>query len=72
MSFADDDDLPDLNDPLERLLEGARQHGLQSEPDHEIGDLQDVLRFCWTLLTPEQRQQVVAEFKERVDEWIER
>ena len=29
--------------------------GEESEGDHEIGDLQDLLRAAWSLLTEEQR-----------------
>lgn len=42
-------------EPLEVLIEAAKQHGEDSEPDHEVGDLQDFLRAMWELLTPEQR-----------------
>lgn len=35
---------------IERLLELAALHGLDSEPDHEVGDLQDLLRAVWKLL----------------------
>ena len=42
-------------EPLETLIEAAKQHGEDSEPDHEVGDLQDFLRAMWELLTPEQR-----------------
>lgn len=33
----------------------AEQHGQDSEPDHEVGDLQDMLRAMWAILTPAQR-----------------
>lgn len=33
----------------------AQQHGQDSDPDHEVGDLQDMLRAMWALLTPAQR-----------------
>lgn len=42
-------------EPLEPLIEGAKRHGEDSEPDHEVGDLQDFLRAMWELLTAEQR-----------------
>ena len=28
-------------------LDAARNHGMESEPDHEIGDLQDLLFELW-------------------------
>jgi hypothetical protein len=39
---------------LQYYLDAAQQHGEDSEPDHEVGDLQDLLRTMWSLLTPEQ------------------
>lgn len=42
-------------EPLETFIEAAQQHGEDSDPDHEVGDLQDYLRAMWELLTPEQR-----------------
>ena len=44
---------------VERLIEAARRHGEDSEPDHEVGDLQDVLRAAWAELTPDQRRRVI-------------
>ena len=41
---------PDADPRLEALLAAAEQHGLESEPDHEVGDLQDLLRACWSRL----------------------
>ena len=32
------------NERLESVLAAAKQHGKDSEPDHEVGDLQDCLR----------------------------
>lgn len=50
---------------LDRLLDAAREHAEDSgEPDHEVGDLQDILRTCWRLLTPAQRQKVLQEHTE--------
>lgn len=41
---------------LERFLAGAQRHGAESdEPEHEVGDLQDMLRAAWALMSPEQR-----------------
>ncbi|WP_143694518.1 hypothetical protein [Variovorax sp. JS1663] len=49
------------NDPrIQRVLNAAQQHGENDDPDHEVGDLQDVLRAAWSLLTLEQRNQVMA------------
>lgn len=40
---------------LEDYLNAARQHGTDEDPDHEVGDLQDLLRAAWGLMSPEQR-----------------
>lgn len=51
---AEDDDEP-WEAHLQSILDAATEHGASSEPDHEVGDLQDVLREAWALMTPEQR-----------------
>jgi hypothetical protein len=38
----------------------AQRHGEDSEPDHEVGDLQTFFRAAYDLLTPEQRQSFLA------------
>lgn len=49
------------NDPrVERILNAAQQHGENSEFDHEVGDLQDVLRAAWSLMSTEQRNQLMS------------
>ena len=42
---------------VEFYIEAAQQHGEDSEPDHEVGDLQDFLRAMWAVLSVEQRRQ---------------
>lgn len=32
---------------LNAIIDSAEQHGLDSDPAHEIGDLQDALKACW-------------------------
>lgn len=58
-------------DLLDRLLSAARAHGDESEPAHEVGDLQEILRSSWKRLTPEQRQEVYAEHQDIVADWLE-
>lgn len=41
---------------IETLIEAAERHGAESDPDHEIGDLQDLLRAAWELMSQEQRR----------------
>ena len=50
-----------IQDPqlAEMLIAAAQQHGEDSEPDHEVGDLQEVVRAMWKLLTPSQRVAVL-------------
>lgn len=45
---------------LECLLNVAKNHGDDSEPDHEVGDLQDLLRPMWAGLTPQQQRAYLA------------
>lgn len=46
---------------MERYIEAAQRHGEVSEPDHEVGDLQDMCRALWEILTPEQRAAVAGD-----------
>jgi hypothetical protein len=52
----------DADAELAQLWAIAHQHGEDSEPDHEVGDLQELSRLCWGLLTAEQRRIVAAQF----------
>ncbi|MDN7577379.1 hypothetical protein QZM25_32720 [Burkholderia contaminans] len=40
----------------ELCIRAAKEHGENSEPNHEVGDLQDYLRDMWKLLTSKQRE----------------
>lgn len=51
MSGGQQQDAPDI----EAYIDAAKNHGADSDPDHEVGDLQDYLRAMWSLLTEEQR-----------------
>jgi len=46
------------NDMLEQLVAASAAHGRESEPDHEVGDLQQILRSAWRRLTRAQRRRV--------------
>jgi hypothetical protein len=46
---------------VEHLLTVAKQHGEDSEPDHEVGDLQDFLRVAWALLNEQQKAAFFAD-----------
>lgn len=58
---------PAFNQPLfggdelvEVLIGHAETHGSDDDPDHEVGDLQDMLRVAWGLMTPEQRRKMIC------------
>lgn len=48
-----------MTDLLEKLLNAADNHGIDSDPDHTIGDLQDLLRKAWALLPPSGKLQLL-------------
>lgn len=41
------------------ILETARLHAEASEPDHEVGDLQEALRVAFAFLTESEQAKVV-------------
>lgn len=41
---------------IDRFIAAAEMHGLKSSPDHEVGDLQDMLRTAWEMLSPTARK----------------
>lgn len=46
---------------VERILRAAEEHSLSTgEPEHQVGDLEGVLRAAWALMTPEQRNTLMA------------
>lgn len=51
----------DGKDALQLVFMAAEQHGKDSEPDHEVGDLQDALLTLWALQTPSQKAQFLAD-----------
>jgi hypothetical protein len=74
MAWPSDTDLADGG--LEALLASARAHGRQSDPDQEVGDLQEILRACWEVMTPPQRAQVFEAHRDLLDwrpsgEWVD-
>ncbi len=59
---------PSHDDFIEDVLAAAKAHGQISEPDHEVGDLQDVLRACWGIMTPEQRTRIAQMANASIEE----
>lgn len=55
------------------LMNAAENHGTESDPGHEVGDLQDVVLACFEVLTKEQKQKVFAHdsMVELRNEWAE-
>ena len=55
----------------ERIIKAAGEHAMQtSEPDHECGDLIDWARYCWALLSDEQKAEVYAKLEPEVKRWL--
>jgi len=54
-----------MNNSIERLLDAATKHGLESDPDHEVGDLQSFLRLAWEVMTDAQCDYFMGEAEER-------
>jgi len=59
----------DDEEKLQALFKACMHHGEQSEPAHEIGDLQDILRSCWVRMGQVQRDEVFCEFKNLQEVW---
>jgi hypothetical protein len=55
---------------VEDIITSAYWHGQKSEPEHQVGDLEAVLRTCWALLSPTERMFVYEEHAE-ILEWEE-
>lgn len=58
------------SDLLVTLFAAAAEHGRESDADHEVGDLQEILRSCWARLTPEKRREIYAEHLDVVTSWL--
>lgn len=56
------------NRDIEEIILLAKDHGEESEPDMEIGDLQAALRLVWKILTAYQQEVVLKQIKEEVFE----
>lgn len=61
---------------VETLIAAATKHGEESEPDHEVGDLQEYIRSAWAVLTEAQKTAVFllpsvqATYENAVDEQL--
>ncbi len=45
---------------VEDWIESAKAHGGEGEPDHEVGDLQELIWSLWDEMTPAQRLAALA------------
>lgn len=50
---------------LDAIVEDATEHGLEGEPDHEVGDLQDLLQDCWERMGEDARWAVWEKWHQR-------
>jgi hypothetical protein len=48
---------------IETMIEDAERHGRESEPDHEVGDLQALVRVLWAALPPAARATIATEWR---------
>lgn len=58
---------------IDHILDAARHHGEVSDPEHEVGDLQDALRQAWNLMTAAQRLALMQDDEMRsrvIDEMV--
>jgi len=55
------------DDTLERILWLAAEHGRESEPDHEVGDLQAALALAFHWLNPLQKESLLEQVEEEAD-----
>jgi hypothetical protein len=60
---------PTLDEYLDLILAAAEIHGEEADPEHEVGDLQEVIYEMWSVLTDDQKAVVVASTAELVDTW---
>jgi hypothetical protein len=51
-----------MSKTIDDILRSAEQHDIDSEPDHEVGDLQNALRIAWEEMTSEQRKRLASRY----------
>ena len=59
------------NELFERIKRAAELHAANDDPEHQVGDLEDVLEAALEIMTPGQRQELVAriEHDDLLVEW---
>lgn len=58
-----------MNGEVEKLIEAARMHGELSEAGHQVGDLEDIVRYMWSQLPLSSKRDTMKHFEELIDEW---
>lgn len=54
---------------IEIMINAATYHGMASELEQEVGDLQQLCRFLWSVLDGQQRKMVAEEFADFIRQW---
>jgi len=54
---------------FDKLLQAAENHGAEEIPDHEVGDLREILQSCWEKLTEDQKREVYEKHLDLVTDW---
>jgi hypothetical protein len=54
---------------IEKLIEAAKKHGDEGEPDHEVGDLQEIARYLWSQLPLSSKKTTMEHFESYLYEW---
>lgn len=54
-----------------QLIDAARRHGEDSDPEMEVGDLQALVWRFWEALTPEQRATLAGDdvLRDQIRDW---
>ena len=60
---------PATRKALDLALDSARVHGEQSEPDHEAGDLAELVEALFAEMTEDQRKRALAKYGEGRSYW---
>jgi hypothetical protein len=54
---------------LQIALNSASEHGAESDPDHEVGDLLELIETLWRHLSPDQQRAALLDYGEGRELW---
>jgi hypothetical protein len=54
---------------LDVALDSAHQHGLDSDPDHEVGDLLELVEALYKYMPEESRREALLDYAEGRELW---